>query len=281
MMRNINTYLLLLVLFMSSCTRGPKDNVKPSLPAQSYKNVLYGTDTTQQNMDVYLPAGRDTGNTPVVILIHGGSWVTGEKEDFDGLGLDTFFNDNGCALVNMNYRLDGQYKYPAPIDDIDLVMNFIKQKAGEWKINPNRVCLFGKSAGSQLALIYAYGHNKDNRIKAVVDGFGPTDLTDTSIVNTTLGGNVGYMLGPYNTNAQAWAEASPVNYMQGAVPTIIFQGTADVLVYPVQSQMLQDSLVTRNVQCMYVSWQGDGHGWDQNQWIQWRSATMDWLRRFL
>jgi acetyl esterase/lipase len=280
-MRKTNYFLLLLVLLFSACTHGPRDNIAPVAPFVSYKNIVFGTDTVEQAMDVYLPQGRDTVNTPVVILIHGGSWVTGEKEDFDGLGLDTFFNNNGCALVNMNYRLDMTYKYPAPVDDIGLVMAYIMKNAGKWKINPNRICLFGRSSGSQLAMIYAYTRNKDNRVKAVVDGFGPTDLADSTVVNTTLGGNVAYMLGNYAANTQTWQDASPVNYTSNAVPTIIFQGSLDSLVYPKQSQLLQASLANNGVPCQYINWIGVGHGWNQAQWLVWRNATIAWLKKFL
>ena len=78
-----------------------------------------------------------------------------------------------------------------------------------------------------------------------------------------------------------WQNASPINYTSAAVPTIIFQGSLDSLVYPKQSQMLQDSLLAKGVPCQYISWNGVGHGWNQGMWLQWRSATMDWLKRFL
>jgi len=274
--------LIVTVFFMEACSKGHKNVATPDIgPFVVYKNIVYGTDTAQQDMDVYLPALRDMENTPVVITIHGGAWVTGNKTDFDGLGIDTFFTSKGCALVNINYRLDSQYKYPASVDDIGLVMDFIKQKAAAWKINPDRVCLVGRSSGSQLALIYAYSRNSDNRIKAVIDGFGPVDLTDSSAVYTAIGINLTVLLGPYEYNQKAWHDASPIFFMQGAVPTVIYQGTLDSEVYPRQSQILEDSLLARGVPCMYVSWVGATHGWNLNEWLQWKDATMEWVKRFL
>src|SRR5579872_5042194 len=102
-------YLLLSVALFSGCTHKEGNVVVTPVNANgpfiTYTNVLYGTDTVQQILDVDLPLVRDTINTPVIILIHGGAWTVGEKEDFIGTGLDTFFTANGCAVVNMNYRL--------------------------------------------------------------------------------------------------------------------------------------------------------------------------------
>ena len=274
-------YLLLSILFILGCTHKDGYNVTPAGPFALYKNVLYGNDTLQQTLDAYLPVERDIVHTPVIILIHGGSWVQGDKSDFTGSGLDTFFTANGCAVVNINYRLDGKYQYPAPVDDIGLVMDYIKQKAAEWKINPDRVCLLGKSSGSQLALLYAYSRNRDNRIKAVIDGYGPTDFIDSSIAYGPLGVNVTVWLGAYPANQQSWHDASPIFYMAGSVPTVIFQGTLDALVNPVQSHMLQDSLLARGKPCMYFDWVGDGHGWDQSKWLQSRVTVLNWVKSYL
>jgi len=275
---------LSLLFFITACTHPNGYDVKPVPvePFTTYLNVLYGTDTTEQVLDAYLPQVRDTVHTPVIILIHGGAWVQGEKEDFMGLGLDTFFTAAGCAVVNMNYRLIGtKYQYPAPLDDVGLVMDFIKQKAAAWQINPNRVCILGRSSGSQLALMYAYSVNANGRVKAVIDGFGPTDFCDNSIVEEPLGVNVVNMLGPYASNMQAWHNASPIFYMAGAVPTTIMQGTVDSTVFPIQSSMLADSLVARGKPCLYFPWVGDSHGWDQTKWLQDRGAVLSWLQNYL
>ncbi len=274
-------YLLLFLIFLSGCTHPGFEKASDPAPFLKYSNVLFGQDTLQQIMDVFLPVNRNIVNTPVVILIHGGSWIQGDKIDFNGSGIDTFFTANGCALINMNYRLDQKYKYPAPVDDIGFVMDYIKQKAAEWQINPDRVCLLGKSSGSQLALMYAYSRNQDGRVKAVIDGYGPTNFTDSSISNGPLGQNVAVLLGPYLINQQSWHDASPIYYMAGAVPTIIFQGTADQLVYPVQSHMLQDSLLARGKPCMFINWEGSGHGWNTPGWLQWKYGVLDWLRHYL
>jgi acetyl esterase/lipase len=276
--------LLFLLLFLLACTHKRQYELPANRDtAISIKNIVYGVNDSQQNMDVYLPKKRDVQNTPVVIMIHGGSWITGSKSDFNGLGLDSFFGAKGCAMVNMNYRLDVTYRNAAPLqlEDIGLVMEYIKIKAAAWQINPNRVCLFGRSSGAQMALLYAYSKNQDGRIKTVIDGFGPTNLVDSSVVHTALGLNVTYLLGSYISNAQLWYDASPIFYMAGALPTVIFQGTEDQLVLPIQSKMLHDSLEIRSVPNLLFDWVGNGHGWDQSKWLQCREPAWAFAQQYL
>jgi acetyl esterase/lipase len=267
---------------LTGCHRSHDADVVPNAGVPvTYKDVVYATDTVQQSMDVYLPANRSAAITPVVVLIHGGGWLRGDKADFDGLGLDTFFTSRGCALVNMNYRLDTKYEYPAPVFDIGLVLDYVQRKSVEWGVNAGSVCLFGRSSGSQLAMMYAYGGNKDGRVKVVIDGFGPTDLTDSTVAYAPLGEDVAGLLGTYAANPQAWHDASPLYYIASAVPTVIFQGTNDSLVYYKQSALLQNSLNSHHVPCLFAEWQGVGHGWAQDKWLAWSNTTYDWIRRFL
>ena len=244
-------------------------------------NYLYGTDTIQQTLDYYLPTFRSRAETPVVVMLHGGAWVQGNKDDFNNLGLDSLFTSYGMAVVNMNYRVDKYYAYPAPLEDITTVLKLITAKADEWQINPNKICMLGRSSGGQLAMLYAYGLDTFHRIKAVIENCGPTDFTDTSVVDYPLGQNVTVWLGPYASNAALWRYASPLSHMGGAVPTVILMGLADPLVLPVQSFMLEDSLAARNIPCMFVGWPGSAHGWNLTLWPLCKDQTVLWVRNFL
>src|SRR6476661_9877067 len=96
---------LLLLIFITSCQK-EVDNVlvNNSLPAVTFADVAYGTDALQK-MDVYLPAGRSTATTKVIILIHGGAWATGDKSDFTDY-VDTLKKRQpDYAIFNINYRL--------------------------------------------------------------------------------------------------------------------------------------------------------------------------------
>ena len=271
--------IVLLARLLAGCHKPQPAAIQP--PFTAGYNYLYGTDTIQQTLDYYLPTVRSRAETPVVVMLHGGAWVQGNKADFNVIGLDTLFTSYGMAVVNMNYRVDKYYPYPAPLEDIATVLKLITAKADEWQINPNKICLLGRSAGGQLAMLYAYGLDTFHRIKAVIENCGPTDFTDTSVVNYPLGQNVSVWLGPYASNAARWRYASPLSHMRGAVPTVILMGLADPLVLPIQSFMLEDSLAARNIPCMFVGWPGSAHGWNLTLWPLCKDQTVQWVRNFL
>jgi hypothetical protein len=65
------------------------------------------------------------------------------------------------------------------------------------------------------------------------------------------------------------------------VPTVIYQGNLDATVPPIQSLMLEDSLLTRGVPDLYFNWVGDGHGWDQTKWLECRDPTWAFVKQYL
>lgn len=287
LMKTLGVFILFLfAIFNISCTHKQgltAIEVAPKQPSPfiMHSDIVYGSDSLQQSMDIYLPNSCNPQSTGVVILIHGGAWSTGSKNDFNNLGLDTLFTSRNFALVNINYRLDLSYPYPSALDDIDMIMAYVRNHAGEWNINPDKVCLFGRSSGAHLALQYAYTRNTDNRIKVVVDCFGPVNFTENSILNGDLGINVTAMLGPYVYNESLWKDASPINHMAGAVPTLIMHGTADSLVFPIQSAELEDSLAARNIPRLYLPWVGNGHGWNSARWAESKGVAVAWIKNFL
>ncbi len=255
-----------------------KTRIPANIASKNYKNIVYGVDSVQQAMDVYLPANRDRINTPVIIFLHAGAWIMGDKSQLDGL--DSFFNENNCAVINMNYRLDSQYKYPAPLDDIDSVVSYLHSHAAEWQVNPDKVCLFGFSAGGHLALMYAYSRNTGKFVKAVIDNSGPSNLTDSNS-SASLQNSITVLLGSYNANKQLWHDASPVYYAKTAVPTVIIGGTADPLVFFSQSQELYDSLMSYSVPTRFIPLNRGGHVMSMSDWLAIRLPVIYWIKNFL
>jgi acetyl esterase/lipase len=233
-------------------------------------------------MDIHIPPNSALSDVPVVILIHGGGWYEGDKSNFDGLGIyDTLLNRK-YAVVNMNYRLAPMYKYPAPLDDIDSVIAYLQKNSKELAINAQRICLFGRSAGGHLALQYAYTRNKNNNIKAVIDFFGITDLTDSQSLAARLDTQIASFIGiAYTSGESLWKDASPIYHLNDAIPTIIFHGSIDETVYPMQSQRLKDSLDKRNVACELVMWNGIGHGFEVSAWQASMGMTVGWLNSYM
>nr|WP_299714313.1 alpha/beta hydrolase [uncultured Tenacibaculum sp.] len=135
----IKSYKLLLffsifTLVFASCSDENTDTVE-NIEAVSRLNLSYGSDT-RQVYDLYLPEGRSL-DTKVIILLHGGSWVSGSKEDVNFIKDIITSELKDYAVVNMNYRLarPGVSPFPTQTDDITSLVNHLKEKRNEYMIS--------------------------------------------------------------------------------------------------------------------------------------------------
>ena len=218
---------------------------------QSYTeipDVQYGdADNHYQLLDAYLPDDRNS-NSKVIVYIHGGSWVQGDKAEFPKPLIEELVGKQKYALASLNYRLvkDGKNTFPTQIEDIQKALAFISANAAEYKYDGNSFALIGASAGAHLAMLYAYGYDSLKQVKAVVDIFGPTDLSDESVRKPGSESNdiIINFLGTPDTAAKIVKQASPYFHLsqKTGVPTILFHGTADELVPVGQSEKLYKKL---------------------------------------
>lgn len=259
--------LFLVVISLSSCKKTTDENSN-ILEAQTLLNVAYASNDALQNMDVYLPANRNTSTTFPIILIHGGSWSGGDKTDFDADITSIKGSLNNYAIFNINYRLSNgtTILLQQQIDDINTAINFITSKANDYQINTTKWGILGASAGAHLALLKTYKYNTDNKIKAVADLFGPTNMTwmynnhpyptlSQPIIQNVMGTTPAL-------NPTLYYNASPINFASTAVtPTIIFHGTADDIVPISESVNLKNALITAGISFEYYSYNGESHGW--------------------
>jgi len=258
-------YILLLGIVFISCKKS-NDNGGPTPPAQTMMNTSYGTDAAQK-MDIYLPAGRSSSKTRVLIMIHGGAWGTGDKVDFDAY-VDTLKRrEPSYAIFNINYRLSTgtSNTFPSQEMDVKAAVEFIYSKRAEYGISEKFV-LLGGSAGGHLALLQGYKYNSPVKVKAIVDFFGPADMTDlynnpaSPLIPTTL---VATIVGATPvSNPGLYQQSSPINFITAqSPPTIILHGGADPLVSPNQSIALRNKLQIAGVTYQYIFYPTEGHGW--------------------
>lgn len=271
---------------ISSCLEGNKTGVTKdtAIVELDMKNVSYGSDTAQK-LDIYLPANRDASDTKVILFIHGGSWIGGDKSEFTEAikAIQTKLPD--YAIFNMNYRLlnYNARAFSDQMSDIKSALNFIESKADEYKINANKICLVGASAGAHLALLQAYKNNSAGKIKAVVDLFGPTDLKDL-YNNHPVPQQVRYVLTSLlgkspATNATLYHRSSPVNFVTAqSVPTCIFHGTHDMIVPISQSNSLKAKLLANNVKVEMTAYAAEGHGWYGKNLSDTYSKTVQFIK---
>jgi acetyl esterase/lipase len=250
----------LLFLVFSSCIKEPvnpnNNNGTSNLTDTTMLNVSYGSHI-RQVYDIYLPKNRDT-NTPVILMIHGGAWKAGQKEDFN------YYRDlikakwNSVAIVNMNYRLasnTNNIHHNEILADISSVVNSINSNQANYQIS-KKIGVIGASAGGQLAMIYAYKYN--NNIKCVGNIFGPSIINDWSWYNSTniwLGVQMKDVLTEYvgqTWDTTAYKAVSPYwNINSNSQPTIMFHGNLDPIVPVYQSQWMNGKLNSFGVANQY------------------------------
>lgn len=256
-------YAASFLLFFTACQKETENET--SNGARTELNVSYGTDTAQR-MDVYLPANRSADSTKVVIMVHGGSWTSGDKGELTPY-VDSFKRRlPNYAIININYRLASSTRpLSASESDVKAAVDFIATQATEWGIHKNAMALLGVSAGAHLALLQGYKQTAPVKMKAVVDFFGPTDLVAmyqqpwhplvplllTSVTGTTPGANLA-----------AYQAASPVQFVRADnPPTLILHGDADEVVHISQSYALKARLDAAGVVNQMQVYGGEGHGW--------------------
>jgi acetyl esterase/lipase len=268
------TFVVLFTACKKSSDPTPEQPIDNSTSvAQTFLNVSYGS-SSQQNMDVYLPANRSVNSTPSFIFIHGGSYVFGDKVDINPV-VDSFKRRfPNYAIFNINYRLVNsttfpvQNTFPTQENDIKAATDFILGKLSAYGI-ANKFVMMGFSSGGHLALLQGYKYSNIST-KAVVDYYGPTDFVDiynnppgsASTFNNTRINLTALLNGTPTTNAALYGSSSPINYVTSTTaPTILFHGNLDTIVKVNQTTMLRDKLNLNNRPQVTQLYPNEGHVW--------------------
>lgn len=279
-------FLYLLVLgFFASCNSDSDPIPDGPMVARDILNEAYGTES-KQVLDVFLPAGRSTETTPLLIYIHGGGWIEGSKEEFLQFREAIRISFPQYAFVAINYRLfdfnTNVNRFPTQENDVIQAINYIKSKTNDWDVS-DQLILAGASAGGHLALLHSYKHQPIGNIKAVIAFFPPTDLASLYSINllTQLGLN-GLLGGTPQDRPSAYLESSPSNYVQKAVvPTIIFHGTSDTVVPIGQSDVFAEKLKEVSAIYEYKRIENQGHGFTEQTYFQAFKDAADFLQKNL
>ncbi len=234
-------------------------NLEPEIPPgiEEIKNVEYkNVNGKSLQMDFYRPKNR-VGELPLLLFIHGGGWKGGERSDYLVYLVD--FAQKGYVTATVSYRLLNDSIYPACVEDISDAVEWLYQNGENFGYDSNRIALIGGSAGAHLTMLAGYKWKnpkmaKDSltvgKIKAVVDIYGPVDLTTEYAQNQRLVTNfIGHS---YDEKPELYAEASPIHYLdKNCPPTLILHGTSDSLVPISQSDTLKARLDALSIPCEY------------------------------
>lgn len=229
-------------------------------------NIAYDNLSETQKLDLYYP-DITQNNFPLVIHIHGGAFLKGDKQDHQ---LNPFLSllEHGYVVGSINYRLSGEAIFPAAVQDAKTAIRFLKFHAEKYNLDSNRFAVVGGSAGGNLcAMVGTSAHisefeknlpyygEVDSSVKAVVDWFGPTDFSkmdeqlnlsqlgpcDHSLINSP---ESRYMGTPISIiSKDVLIKADPATYVTDKMPPFLIQhGRLDHLVPYQQSVYLTNRI---------------------------------------
>lgn len=277
------------VVFFISCSSddatvsNPPDDVIEALdPSVAYEelNISYGPDSDQV-FDLYLPANR-TSDTKVMILVHGGAWIEGDKDDMDYLVYLLQLELPQIAIANINYRLADADNLPIPMqtDDITSVVNMLKENQEYYTIS-DELGFIGTSAGGHLSLLWSYIYDQSNTTKMVCSIVGPTNLADPEYTENPAYDPLFQIFGDALTD-EFLESVSPYHQATGSVPpTILFYGGQDPLVPTSQGVDMDAKLTELGVTHEFTLYPEEGHGWDGTNlldtWLKLKLFTQTYL----
>jgi acetyl esterase/lipase len=256
------------VLFaaLSLCAISANAGSFTTTAAIEYENV----DGKPLLMDLRVP--DDDALHPVILFLHSGAWITGERTGGPAIREAS----RGYAVASIDYRLAPAYIWPAPLEDCKTAVRWLRANAARYRLDPNRIAVFGASAGGHLAAMLATTSDRpefeglelgnpqfSSAVKAVVDFYGPTDLLKMDEQKLPcypgLSANASYMppsllMGcPIQQCREKTATSNPINYIEPTDPPfLIMQGQLDCLTPWQQSKILYDALIAKGVDATLV-----------------------------
>lgn len=250
-----------------------------------YDNVVYSCEPGYRPLFLDLRVPRaDTGPHPLIVWIHGGGWIYGSRRRlpphlFDNAVHDQML-DAGYAVAAVDYRLAREAGFPGMLLDVKAAVRWLRGHAAEFAIDPQRVVLWGESAGGHLALMAAMCTALDGVERtgehleqsetptAVVDWYGPTDLTAMAQVDL---GRDSEEVGQSDERPEAvlkehggwtYAELSATSYVRpGLPPVFVAHGTHDQIVSVDHSRKLVTRLRAAGAVVDYLEVPGADHVW--------------------
>ena len=239
----------------------------PGVSVVKTTSTYPGADGTMLKMDLYRRA--DTlQNEPIVVLIHGGSWRSGDHSELPAL--NRYLAARGYAVAAIEYRLAPKHPFPAARDDVRAAVRFLIGHARLLGLDPSRIALIGRSAGGQIALSAAYDAPVA-AIKGVAAFYSPNDLVlayqlpSNPLVLNSREVLESYLGGPLATRPTLYEEASPLRLVTSkTVPTLLVHGEIDPLVWSLHSHRLDQKLTQAGVPHLFLDLPWATHGCDAN-----------------
>ena len=260
---------------------------KVAWTGQTILDVTYKQVNGRQiKMDIYMPPDSKLTPAPVLYYVHGGGWAAGSK-DKGGLPLmqPVFVRvaEKGFVCVSINYRLTkkkGVLMRGCVTDAMD-GLRFLKKNADRYGLDPDRIVVWGDSAGGQLAQMLTYADPNafvgdeslaDFAVQpmAGMSWYGPTDFTDVNLFKTDFsdknpnrfGARITGTASGYAKNAKAYEEMSPYYWIKtDSPPLLLLQGDMDATIPLAHAPHLKTKADQIGADVQMVIVKNAGHNW--------------------
>lgn len=234
-------------------------------------------------LDILQPKAPALRNRPGVIVIHGGGWVEGQKEDM----LDRFcvpFIQRDFVVANVEYRLAKSAPAPAAVEDVLKAAKWFQDHTLDYKVDPARIVVTGESAGGQLALMAGMLPGSTTlgpaiKIAAVIDFYGIADVADQLEGPNQRPYAVAW-IAPQPDRMALAKQMSPIAYVRkGLPPILVIHGDADPVVPYQQSVELAKALKSARDDAELITVAGGKHGFTPEQMSKLWPQIFKWLAK--
>ena len=286
MSNRLRPLVVLVALLTCACVASPglAGAPEPALQPSVTTDVVYGhKDGLALTFDVYRPAHP---NGSGIISIVSGGWQSSVEMGGFIAAYYPPLNEKGFTVFAVRHGSSPRYPMSAIVADMRRAIRFIRQHADKYAVDPNRIGVFGSSAGGQLALLLGTTSDsgdpsasdavlrESSRIAAVVAYFPPTDLFRWA-------NRRGFPATSALTEAEA-AQYSPIRFVSpGAAPTLIVHGDADTVVPIVEGETMYAALSKAGVPASFIRIEGAGHRFDGADFARANAEMVRWFEQHL
>ena len=244
---------------------------------KDYEEVEYkNTNGVPLTLDIFNAKKELRNGSPVIIYVHGGSWVYGNKEIPNAISplLDAF-REEGYTIISTSYELmRGEENFNKQISDVKDTIRWVYKNKEKYNFNVNKIGIIGASSGAHLSLMAAYSSEDEfvddenlkdypSKVKYLIDFFGPTDLNtlDMNDVNWDLEqiiNSVG------DSREEVLDKYSPINYVDEREPnTLIIHSRKDNIVPYENAETLYEELINKNNKASIITLEGATHDFSE------------------
>ncbi|MGB3801203.1 MAG: alpha/beta hydrolase [Lewinella sp.] len=240
-----------------------------------YTEAIHGRPL---HLDVWFPADSSVAPRPGILMIHGGGWTTGSKENLHPMARQ--LAARGYVTVTPEYRLSAEAPYPSGVRDLKLAVRWMRAHADEYGIDTSRIAAFGASAGAHLAsLLGTTNHlplydtlsplnQYSAGVQAVLNIDGIVSFIHPDAEPEWTGRSANAWLGDYEANYERWREASPLEYAGPDTPPFLFVNSSYPRFHAGRQELLH-ILDQSNTKNEVVTFENSPHGfWLLQPWFE-------------